>query len=159
MPVRSVLPDNDALTLTIVADYPVTPAAAWRIWADPALLGGWWGPPGYPCTVDHHELVAGGRVAYHMTGPDGAEYPGWWRVLEVDVLHRIRLEDGFTGPDGQPLDDMPVSAMTVALGETTEGVTMTLTTTFPSRAEMDQLVEMGMVEGMNAAMSQIDSLL
>lgn len=159
MPVRSLTPDPAALSLTIVSEHTATSEAAWALWADPALLGGWWGPPGYPCTVDHHELAAEGRVAYHMTGPDGTEYPGWWRVLEVDAPHRLVLEDGFTGTDGEPDPDMPVSTMTVTLTDTADGVEMRLVSTFPDRAAMDRLIEMGMLEGMQAALSQIDALL
>jgi hypothetical protein len=36
---------------------------------------------------------------------------------------------------------------------------MTVTSTFASRAAMEQVIEMGMVEGIRAAASQIDGIL
>jgi hypothetical protein len=39
------------------------------------------------------------------------------------------------------------------------GVVMTIETTFPSAESMEQLVAMGMEEGLDAALGQIDAIL
>ena len=39
------------------------------------------------------------------------------------------------------------------------GTRMVIETTFPSREAMEQMIEMGMEEGMSAAMGQIDGIL
>ena len=45
------------------------------------------------------------------------------------------------------------------LQEITEGTRMTILMTFASAAEMEQLVNMGMVEGLTGAAGQIDAIL
>jgi uncharacterized protein YndB with AHSA1/START domain len=55
---------------------------------------------------------------------------------------------------------MPVMTIRVSLEALADGRTrMTTETTFPSPEAMDQLLQMGMEEGMKAAASQIDELL
>ena len=159
MTVVSVVPDERALTLTLTAEYAAPVERVWRLWADPRLLERWWGPPSYPATFTEHELVPGGRVAYHMTGPDGEHYPGWWRVISVDEPRAIELEDGFGDADA-PSAEMPVTRMSVAITDLGDQETrMVLVGAFPSAEAMKQLIEMGMQEGLALAVSQIDALL
>ena len=71
MSVTSVHKDLEARTITIVAEFDADVVRVWQLWADPAKLARWWGPPEYPATVTAHDLTPGGRVAFHVTGPDG----------------------------------------------------------------------------------------
>ena len=71
MTVTAVRKDPQALTMTLEAEFDASPERVWQLWADPRQLERWWGPPTYPATVDPHDLAPGGRVEYHMTGPDG----------------------------------------------------------------------------------------
>src|SRR5262249_3628820 len=102
MTVIAVDKDPKTCTMCITADYDASVERVWRLWSDPRLLERWWGPPSYPATFDTHDLTPGGRVAYHMTGPDGDQPRGWWNVLVVDPPHHLELEDGFADADGNP---------------------------------------------------------
>ncbi len=159
MTVVSVVPDERALTLTLTAEYAAPVERVWQLWADPRLLERWWGPPSHPATFTEHELAPGGRMAYHMTGPEGERYPGWWHVTAVDEPRAIELEDGFGEADA-PTADMPVTRMSVAITDLgDQGTRMVLTGAFPSAEAMKQLIEMGMQEGLAQAAGQIDALL
>lgn len=158
MTVVSVVPDERALTLTLTAEYAAPVERVWQLWADPRLLERWWGPPSHPATVTEHELVPGGRVAYHMTGPEGENYPGWWRVISTDEPNAIEIEDGFGEADAPA--DMPVTRMSVAITDLGDRRTrMVLVSVFPSAEAMTQLIEMGMQEGIRQAVGQVDALL
>lgn len=160
MAVTSIDKDPETLTMTITAlfDAPVT--RVWQVWSDPRQLERWWGPPTYPATVIDHDLRVGGSVTYLMTGPEGDKHHGWWRVRDVAAPHRLEFEDGFADDAGNPDDDLPTTITRVSLDEPDEGGTlMRIVATFPSHEAMEQLVAMGMVEGMTAAMGQIDQLL
>ncbi len=160
MSVTSVRKDPDKLTMTVTAEYDVPAERAWQLWNDPRQLERWWGPPTYPATVVDHELVPGGRVTYYMTGPDGDRPRGWWRVLEAEPPRLLVLEDGFADEAGAELDEMPTMLMRMELTDRAAGgVTMTIRTTFPSLDAMEQLIGMGMEEGLQLAMGQIDGLL
>ena len=160
MSVTEVVKDHDAKTMTIHAEFDVPVVRAWQLWADPRQLERWWGPPMWPATVTDHDLREGGTVRYFMTGPEGERSGGWWKVQHVDAPTRLEFEDGFAGDDGRPNPEMPTMFIRVALDERSGGGTrMAVTTTFPSAEVMDQMITMGMEEGMRAGLGQIDALL
>ena len=160
MSVISVAKDLDALTLTVTAEYGVSVERAWELWADPRQLERWWGPPTFPATFERHDLTPGGVVTYFMTGPDGSTHHGWWRVTEVVAPHVLSVEDGFGDDPEQAVEGLPVTSMRVTLAERDGGgVTMTMVSTFPSLEALDQMVAMGMEEGLTLAIGQIDAIL
>lgn len=159
MTVVRVTPDEGDRGLTIVVDLAVRPDRAWRLWADPRTLERWWGPPTWPATVTEHELAPGGRVAYRMTGPDGTHAHGWWRIRAVDAPSLVEFEDGFSDSDGVPDPVMPVTVVTVELAPHPGGTRMTIVSRYASVEQMRQLLDMGMAEGMAAALGQVDAIL
>jgi uncharacterized protein YndB with AHSA1/START domain len=160
MSVTSVKKDLDRLTMTVTSEYDVSAERAWELWNDPRQLERWWGPPTYPATVVEHDLTPGGAVSYFMTGPEGDTPGGWWRILEAEPPRLLVLEDGFADEAGKPIAAMPTMLMRMVLADRAEGgVVMTIETTFPSLEAMEQLVSMGMEEGLMAAMGQIVDIL
>ena len=158
MTVKSVDKDTERLTMTITAEFDAPVERVWQLWDDPRQLEQWWGPPEWPATVVDHDLTKDGRINYFMTGPDGDKAHGWWRVLSVDAPRFLEFEDGFARDIGVPDPDMPVMIICVTLESEAEATRMAIETTFPSRAAMDQMIEMGMDEGMAAAMGQMDDI-
>jgi uncharacterized protein YndB with AHSA1/START domain len=159
MSIVSTTKDPEALTLTIVAEFAAPPARVWQVWSDPRQLERWWGPPTWPATFEQHDVVVGGASHYYMTGPEGEKARGWWRFLALDEPRLLEFEDGFADESGEPNPAMPTTRGRVELEETAAGTRMTVTSSFGTVEQMEQLVEMGMVEGMTLAMGQIDQLL
>ena len=160
MTVTDVVKDPENRTMTITAEFGAPVERVWQIWADPRQLERWWGPPTYPATVVDHDLSEGGAVNYFMTSPEGDKFAGWWRVSAVAPPRRLEFEDGFADADGRPNPNMPVTVVAVTLDDRDGGGTrMEITSTFATVEAMDQLLAMGMDEGMKAAMGQIDALL
>jgi uncharacterized protein YndB with AHSA1/START domain len=160
MTVTGVRKDTNALTMTIDAEFDASPERVWQLWADPRQLERWWGPPTYPATVDSHDLRPGGRVEYHMTGPEGDQPRGYWEILETDPPRSLAFRDGFANDDGTPNTDLPTGEARVRIEEVGGGRTrMSIESTFPSTEAMEQVLAMGMEEGMTQAMGQIDAIL
>jgi uncharacterized protein YndB with AHSA1/START domain len=160
VPVTSIDKNADAQTMTVTAEFDASAERVWQIWADPRQLERWWGPPTYPATVLDHDLRPGGLVKYFMTGPEGDEHRGWWRVIAVEERRRLEVEDGFGDSPDNAAPGMPIMAMRMTLADRPGGGTqMTMQTRFPSAEAMQRLLEMGMEEGLAAAMSQIEPLL
>lgn len=160
MTVIDVTKDRATATMTMTCEFDAAPEAVWQLWADPRKLERWWGPPTYPATVHEHELVAGGKVTYTMTGPEGDTHGGWWKVIAVEAPRRLEFEDGFSRDDGTPNLDLPVTQGTVTFEALDGGRTrMLVHSTFPSAEAMDQMAAMGMEEGMTLALGQMDALL
>ena len=159
MTVKDVKKDPATLTMVVTAEFNAPIERVWQLWADPRQLERWWGPPTYPATVVDHDLVPGGTVRYFMTGPEGDKHGGWWRILAVDAPRSLEVEDGFADETGTPNPDMPSTTMRVVLSAEGGVTQMVMTSTFPSLEAMEQLLDMGMEEGLRAAMAQMDDIL
>jgi uncharacterized protein YndB with AHSA1/START domain len=160
MTVTNVCKDPEALTMTLTTEFAAPAERVWQLWDDPRQLERWWGPPSYPATFVDYKLSPGGEVSYFMTGPEGDQHRGWWRVLKVDASQLLEFEDGFADDAGLPNPEMPVMIIRVSVNERAEaGTRMEIKTTFPSRDAMERIISMGMEEGMTAAISQIDAIL
>jgi uncharacterized protein YndB with AHSA1/START domain len=160
MTVTAVRKDSDAHTLTLEAEFQASPERVWQLWADPRQLERWWGPPTYPATVTSHDLRTGGRVEYHMPGPEGDQPRGYWEVVEATAPSRLVIRDGFADADGRPNTDMPMNDLRVTINEIGGGRTrMSIVSIFPDAAAMEQLLAMGMEQGLTEAVGQIDAIL
>lgn len=159
MTVKSVQKDTNQLTLTITAEFDAPVGRVWKLWEDPRQLERWWGPPGYPATFVDHNFTSGGSVTYYMTSPEGEKYHGWWQISDLDAPNRLEFVDGFGDSDGNPSPDMPTTVTSVSMEEIDGQTRMTLQSKFPSVDSMQQMVEMGMEEGLTLAVGQIDEVL
>ena len=155
MTVTAVTRDAIALTMRIEAEYDAPVERVWQLWEDPRLLERWWGPPTYPATFDELDLRPGGTASYYMTSPEGEKGPRCaWTVLVVEPPHRIEFENGFV--DDPPVPNMHMRVDISAVGDMAR---MSITTTYPSAEAMEQILDMGMEEGLTEAVGQTDALL
>jgi uncharacterized protein YndB with AHSA1/START domain len=158
--VTAVQKDSAALTMTLTAEFDASPDRVWQLWADPRQLERWWGPPTYPATFTKHALEPGSRVEYHMTGPEGDQPHAYWDIVETDPPRSLVFRDGFADADGTPNDEFPVTTMRVAIQEIEAGRSrMAIETAFPNAQAMEQVLAMGMEEGLTQAVGQIDAIL
>ncbi len=159
MPIIEIRKDTQALTMTVVAQFDAPVARVWAAYADPRQLERFWGPPEWPATFTRHDFKVGGRSEYFMKGPDGATSRGFWEFSRVDEPRMFEVKDGFLGEDGKRAPDMPTMDMRFTFEPHDGGTRMVTVTTFPSIEALEQLLKMGMEEGMKAAMAQIDGVL
>ena len=159
MPITTVDQDLEALTLRVVAEFPVPVRRLWDAYADPRQIERFWGPPEWPATFTRHDMFPGGRSAYYMTSPEGEASGGYWEFLDVDEPRSFEVRDGFTTSEGAPDPGLPSMRMTFEFEEAGEGSRLVTTTYFDSLEQLEQLLAMGMREGMTAAMGQIDDVL
>jgi uncharacterized protein YndB with AHSA1/START domain len=159
MPVTDVQQDLDALTLTITAEFAAPVERIWQVYADPRQLEKVWGPPTYPATVVDHDLRPGGRITYFMTGPEGDKHAGYWEVTAVDEPTGFTFRDGFADLDFTPNPDLPVSTNVYTFTPHEGGTRAVYVSTFASAEGLQQVLDMGVVEGATEAINQIDGLL
>ncbi|KIS25915.1 polyketide cyclase [Arthrobacter sp. SPG23] len=161
MTVISSTKNLEALSFTLIAEFDADIQRVWQLWEDPRQLERWWGPPTWPATFEQFDFRPGGRAGYYMTGPDGQKSRGWWHITAVDAPKRLAFDDGFADEKGDPVEAMGITRGTVNLEAISDGdrTRMTVQSTFESEGQMQQMVEMGMEEGMKEAVGQIDALL
>jgi uncharacterized protein YndB with AHSA1/START domain len=84
-------PDAPGATLATRRRLPHAPAAVFAAFADPAVLGRWWGPRGFTTEFAEFGFEPGARWAYVMHGPSGARYANAAEVRALDVPTRLVL--------------------------------------------------------------------
>ncbi|GGE90367.1 SRPBCC family protein [Mycetocola zhadangensis] len=151
--------DVENLTLTFTTEFAASVDRVWQVWEDPRQLERWWGPPTVPATFTKLEFSPEGDARYFMTMPDGSRAYGWWRILAVHAPHRLEFEDGFSDDSGEPVDSTDFATCAVTLETVENGTRMTLVNTFKSAEQLDEMMKMGMEEGMAEALGQIDAIL
>ncbi|MGW0039942.1 SRPBCC family protein [Gordonia sp. NPDC003376] len=159
MPVTNVSHDIDTLTITITAEFAAPIARVWQVYADPRQLEKIWGPPTFPATVVDHEFTPGGRVTYYMTGPEGEKYAGYWEIQTIDEPHGFSFVDGFADEDFAPVASMPVSTSEYRFAANDHGTVATFVSTYATAEALQQVLDMGILEGASSAINQIDDLL
>ncbi len=158
MGITSVDTDYENLTITLIAEFDAPIEQVWDLWSDPRKLERWWGPPTHPATFEKHDLTPGGETTYYMTGPEGAMW-GVWRVRAVDPPTSLEFINAYADPDGTPVAGMPLFTVTVRLIERDGGTRMEMHERFESHEDMERMVNMGTVDGLQQAVDQIDGLL
>jgi uncharacterized protein YndB with AHSA1/START domain len=159
MTITSVETDYDSLTITLIADFDNPIDQVWELWSDPRKLERWWGPPGFPATVEKHALAPGGEVTYFMTDPEGNRYQGIWRVTSVDPPESLRFSEACEDSDGTPLEHAPASQIAVRLLEHEGGTRMEMRMKYETREDMERIVDRGTVEGLQQSIGQMNALL
>jgi uncharacterized protein YndB with AHSA1/START domain len=159
MPVLDVEKDLDRNTLTVTAEFAAPAERVWALYADPRQVERHWGPPGWPATFVEHDLVPGGRSHYFMSGPDGEQAHGVWRTVTTDEPRSFELDDAFADEQGTPNEEMGWVRMAATLTPTEGGTRVVLVTTYRSTEQLQQMLDMGMEEGLKLAMGQIDGIL
>ncbi|NHB84798.1 SRPBCC domain-containing protein [Tessaracoccus sp. HDW20] len=160
MPLTDATHDLESRTIILTADFAAPVERVWQVYADPRQLERVWGPPTHPATFVDHDLAPGGRMNYFMTGPDGERYYGFWRVTEVDSPRSFTFEDGFAVDETFAENtDLPVSINTYRFEPNGGHTTMTAVSVYPTAESLQQVLDMGMIEGATSAINQIDGLL
>jgi uncharacterized protein YndB with AHSA1/START domain len=159
MPVTSVTTDPEALTMTLVGDFPVPVERLWSAFADPRQLERFWGPPGYPATFDTYEFRPGGVAHYWMTSPQGERFYGRWDFEEVEAPRLIVVRDAFADAQGEVDPSVPTGRMTLTFESTATGSRFTAVSASPTAEALEQVLAMGQVEGMTQAIGQLDAVL
>ncbi|TDE98820.1 SRPBCC domain-containing protein [Occultella glacieicola] len=159
MPVTDVKHDMDNLTLTIVAEFAAPVSRVWDVYADPRQLERVFGPPTYPATFVDHSLTPGSRSTYYMTSPEGEKHAGVWDITTVAEPSGFTFEDAFADADFNVTTDLPVSQNSYAFAATDGGTRATYVSTYATADALQQVLDMGVVEGATSAINQIDDLL
>lgn len=158
MPVTDVKHDLDNLTLTITADFAAPLERIWEVYADARQLERVWGPPTHPATFVDHDLTPGSRSTYFMTSPEGDRFAGFWDITEAHRPSGFSFDDGFADADFNPNPDLPVGQFVFTFTEHDGGTRATYVGTYATPEALQNVLDMGVVEGSTSAINQIDDL-
>jgi uncharacterized protein YndB with AHSA1/START domain len=135
--------DTAGRAAVIMTEFDQPVAVVWTLFSDPSKLARWWGPPGMPMQIHHHDLQPGGSVELTVSTP-GGEVRGRWTIHEVAAPHTLRFT--FTS------DGLDPTEITIELrGPAGTPTTMEITARFASDDAMRHALDIGFVEGVARA--------
>lgn len=148
--------ENNKLIATRTLNAPIE--KVWKAWSTPELLCQWWAPQPYTCQIDHMDFKVGGYWMYVMIGPEGDQHRGRVDFINIEEHALIEGEDYFCDEKGNPAGGMEPMHMEVKFSSDGNTTTILSTTTFASAETMKEMAKMGMVEGWELAMNQLEEL-
>lgn len=106
------------------------------------------------CTLDFR---VGGVWHYCLRGPkEGDE--SWGRAVFHEIVEpeRIVYTDAFSDAAGKVNEQMPQTRSTVEFAGIDGKTRLTVRATYPSPADLEQVLNMGMVDGITETMDRLD---
>jgi uncharacterized protein YndB with AHSA1/START domain len=156
--------ENKTLVIEYLANGPLD--KVWQAYANKDWFEKWWGPEGWQTTVKEFSLTPGGRVHYGMKCVDEnqAEWFGQtsWGLMEVQNVEdgkSFTYKDYFSDEAGTLNTEMPVMVVTNDFSEVDGKTRLVSTCQADSAEQIDQLLQMGMVEGFSSQLNKLDALL
>lgn len=140
--------------LLVTREFAAPRELVFRTWTEREHLMNWWGPRTWPldyCTVD---LRVGGAWHYRMRGPNGEEAWGKGIYKEIARPERLAYDDYFSDADGS--ENPPAMFLAVDFEDRGGKTLLRSKATFASREHREQVLAMGMVEGLSESLDRLD---
>jgi len=161
-----VTKDLENKTLIIERSFNAPKEKVWRAYSDKDMFEAWWGPEGWQTTTKQFEFAPGGTIHYGMKCNDekqgewfGKESWGMMKIETVEAPNRFTAQDVFSNPEGTVDETLPTQRFMVELIEE-NGVTKVINRSFVNSVEeMEQLIQMGMVQGFDSQLNRLEVLL
>jgi len=131
----------------------------WQAFTDNELLDQWWGPSPWRAETKTINFAVGGYWLYAMVSPDNQKQWGRMNYLAIDQYKSFEIEDAFCDENGKLNNELPVSKGQIAFAKTVNGTGVEFKTTYPTKADLEKIVEMGFEQGITICLDQLESLL
>ena len=152
--------------LIIERKFSATREAVFKAYSTSALLEAWWGPEGWKTKNASFDFKQNGVWHYCMRCTDenqgdffGQESWGIAVYKEIVVPEKIVYTDAFSDKEGNVTSDMPEMLISAFFKEDGQQTLLEITSGFASEEALKQVLEMGVVQGMESQFRRLDDLL
>jgi uncharacterized protein YndB with AHSA1/START domain len=131
----------------------------WQYYTTAELLDLWWGPAPYKAVTKSFDFREGGHWHYVMQGPEGDAHYCINNYKTINPEESFTAFDGFANEDWSVDMSLPGSDWEVTFVENGDMTDMKMVLTCATKEELTTLIEMGMKEGYNQGLDQLEALL
>lgn len=156
--------ENKQVIIEVTFDAPKE--KLWRAYTTKEQFEKWWGPEGWQTTTKEFDFRPGGRIHYGMKCVDenqgewfGQESWGITTIDEIDEMNSYRATDSFADADGNINESMPSMTLAIEFKEENGKTTVINRTITETTEQLEQLINMGMVEGFSSQINRLEALL
>ena len=151
--------ERDGNRLILKRSFNAPISSVWRAWTEAELLDQWWAPKPWKSETSHMEFKVGGCRLYAMVGPEGEKHIGRTDYRSIDFLTLFSGEDAFCDENGHVNSSLPIAKFQNEFSSISENTLVTVTTEYASEESLQQVIDMGMKEGLNMAYENLDKVL
>lgn len=153
------LPNKDHRTLTIRREFLADRAKVWDYYTKSELLEQWFAPQPMHMRTKLMNFREGGRWHYAMAEPNGPVYWGLTQYKTIRPQAELSFSDAFCDEEARINTEIPSADWTITFTTEGEKTLVQSVLTFKSLSDLEQILEMGMEDGMKATYATLDHLL
>jgi uncharacterized protein YndB with AHSA1/START domain len=132
----------------------------WQYYTTSELLDLWWAPVPYKAITKSFDFKEGGHWHYIMQGPEAADSHYCINNYKtISPEESFSAFDGFANEDWSVRTDMPGSDWEVSFTQNGDMTDVKVVLTCTDQEGLNTLIEMGMKEGFNQGLDQLEALL
>jgi uncharacterized protein YndB with AHSA1/START domain len=150
---------DDKKTLIAERSFTAPLEKVWQAWTDNTVLEKWWAPLPWHARTQSFEFKEGGAWHYYMEGPAGEKHWCLNSYLLITPHASFTAVDSFCNEAGEVDESLPTSHWDVQFDTEGEVTTVIVTSTYASEKDLDTVITMGMKEGFNQGLDQLEELL
>lgn len=151
--------DTQTNRITIRREFEAPKELVWDCYTKADLLDQWFAPEPFTAKTKSMSFKEGGHWHFAMVSPEGDEH---WVRFDYETINpkdSYRAQDAFSDAVGGINRDMPVSTWDVTFEEKAPRTQVQIVSTYESAEALQQVVDMGMKEGLEATLAALDKLL
>lgn len=146
--------EENKLTVTRTFDANIT--LVWSAWTEPELLDQWWAPKPWKSETSYMNFAENGYRIYAMVSPEGERHMARTDYKKIKPQLTFSGEDSFCESDGTINTSMPIAKFKVEFAANTNSTIVILNSEYQSKEHLEQVLAMGMKEGLNMAFENLD---
>src|SRR3954471_14466983 len=131
--------------ITVTRYFDASPEQVWRAWTESDFLDQWWAPKPWRAETKTMDFREGGHWLYAMVGPDGSKH--WSKVdfKSIEPNKNFEAVTYFSDENGNASNAFQTSysSWKNEFSASDGGTKVVVEITFPTDADMQQLIAMG----------------
>lgn len=153
------LADKENNTLTIRREFAASRQLVWDCYTKEELLVQWFAPKPYTVVSKGLQFTNGGTWHYAMVSPEGEKHWGWAEYNNIQPIDSYESKDAFCDEEGNINTEFPQANWKVTFTDIGKNTLVQTVIMYPTLADLEMIISMGMVEGMTMTLDELDSIL
>jgi len=146
-------------TLHIKREFAAKRQLVWDCFTKQELLGLWFAPAPFKNKTKSMDFREGGHWHYAMIDPNGTEFWAWTGFLKIEPINFYTCTDAFCDAEGNINNTLPTGIWKVNFTDNNEHTIVETIIEYKSLADLETIINMGMIDGMTAIYNQLDEII
>ncbi|MEQ8879342.1 MAG: SRPBCC domain-containing protein [Cyclobacteriaceae bacterium] len=153
------LVDKEMYTITVKREFAANRQLIWDCYTKSEMLDQWFAPEPFATKTKSMDFSEGGHWHYAMIDPDGKEYWGWTEYTKIKAIDYYKTLDAFSDSEGNLNSDLPQAEWHIEFSDKGKNTLVVTTVQYDSLEALDQVINMGMKDGLTSTLERLDKLL